>query len=65
MTRCYAHVTAPFAQANPALREVVDAFSPDLGRLWVATEEEVKATSGCTQSQAEALFEALGKVTTR
>lgn len=65
LTRCYAHVTAPFAQANPALREVVDAFSPDLGRLWVATEEEVKATSGCTQSQAEALFEALGKVTTR
>jgi len=62
LSRCFAHATEPLVEQNPGLSELVMAFSPDLGGLLVASEEDVMAKAGCSVDEAKALRKALNTV---
>ena len=59
LVRCYDHCVQPLVQNDTAHAQVLQAYSPNLGRLLTATVSDMVEMCGCSQKEAETVYEAL------
>ena len=59
LERCFDHTVSPLANGDNDLLELFAAYSPDIGRLFSATSESIRATTGCSETLAARAIAAL------
>lgn len=66
LERCYHHTVKPLVEKAPQLEHILMQFSPDIGRLFAATDAELKDKSGCSSEEAKQALALLhGSITNR
>jgi ERCC4-type nuclease len=61
LCRCYEHALSQMGDISPEVRETMNAFSPNIGALFTATEEVLIKQSGCTEEVAQRVLDLLKK----
>lgn len=59
LRRCYEHALSQMGDVSPEERETMNAFSPNIGALFTATEEVLVKQSGCTKEVAQRVLDLL------
>ena len=59
--RCYEHALSQLGDIGQMERETMNAFSPNIGALFTATEEVLIKQSGCTEEVAQRVLDLLKK----
>jgi Fanconi anemia group M protein len=66
LERCYHHTVKPLVEQAPKLEHVFMEFSPDLGRLFSATDTDLVGQTGCSSEEAKQALALLhGSITNR
>ena len=59
LERCFEHALTPLVEHAPDLEKVLMAYSPNLGRLFSASAEDIASHAGCAVDQAKRVIELL------
>jgi hypothetical protein len=66
LERCYHHTVKPLVEQAPKLEHVFMEFSPDLGRLFSATDTDLVDQTACSSEEAKQALALLhGSITNR